>query len=206
MNVIISHEGKRGCGYRTPGAGGVGIYLVGDGVFDPCARIPYPLTVCPCCGEGVRQGMGLTWINPSKLFAPELFPTCPKKACKCFMNTTIDRAGLMWVGVKYYPTTTSFSSECADMGISKKIGAVPHNFKFGKDVIYLAHPRAITDYTKPDDPYVPGVFMVFRPTGVDLVIESENDVPEKALNIAESVGNAAKIVVVKRVVQHPFFN
>lgn len=57
-------EARRGCGYRKVG----GIYLVGGGIGVPCDRLPYPLTVCPCCSQGVKQGRGWTWVTVGKLF------------------------------------------------------------------------------------------------------------------------------------------
>lgn len=68
MEVTISTEQARGCGYRKPAKDGVGIYLVGDGLGAPCGLLPVPLGVCPCCGGGIKQTRGWTWITPQSLF------------------------------------------------------------------------------------------------------------------------------------------
>lgn len=57
-------EGKRGCGFRKIG----GLYMVGEYVSVPCDRLPFILDVCPCCGGGVKQTRGTTWIQPLDLF------------------------------------------------------------------------------------------------------------------------------------------
>ena len=57
-------EQKRGCGYRKVG----GLYMVGGGIGVPCDRLPYELTVCPCCSQGVKQSRGWTWIDVAKFF------------------------------------------------------------------------------------------------------------------------------------------
>lgn len=78
MDITIEtrHESERGCGFRKSGKDGVGIYLVGDGIFEPCERLPFPLTACPTCGGGIRFGRGWTWISPALLFASDILPLC----------------------------------------------------------------------------------------------------------------------------------
>jgi hypothetical protein len=57
-------EAERGCGFRKVG----GIYLVAGAMGAPCDRLPFPLPVCPICGQGVKVGRGYTEINPLALF------------------------------------------------------------------------------------------------------------------------------------------
>jgi hypothetical protein len=57
INSQIEH--KRGCGYRKPG----GMYLVSLGIGRDCGKLPIPLTVCPCCGAGIKFSRGFTWIS-----------------------------------------------------------------------------------------------------------------------------------------------
>jgi len=59
----MAQESKRGCGYRKVG----GLYLVGDGIFVPCDRLPYLLETCPVCGHGIHFTRSMTEINPLKL-------------------------------------------------------------------------------------------------------------------------------------------
>lgn len=208
VTVQVSVEQKRGCGFRKPGADGVGIYLVGGGGGQACERLPWALSVCPCCGGGIRQSRGFTWINPAALLngEPECDPIlaghshtrCPV----CNPDLFGGKAGLMWVGEKYYPTPESFAIEAEQMGISKKIAAIPNGFELGTHFILLAHSKADSrlvwdDSGKPSVQHVPGIFFVFRPVGVDLVIANQNKVPERALNIAERLGDLARIIVVE---------
>jgi hypothetical protein len=71
--------------------------------------------------------------------------------------------------------------------------------ELGKTIVYLAH-RNVVDTGEKDEndkPKLgPGVFTVFRPTGIDLVINDEHQVPEKAEKLAEKYG--ARIVKVIR--------
>lgn len=90
------------------------------------------------------------------------------------------------------------------MGISRKIKAVPNGFELGVTIVYLAH-RNVVDTGQKDEndkPKLgPGVFTVFKPTGIDLVINDENNVPEKAEKLAEKYG--ARIVKVIRKEEAP---
>ncbi|MHC4676535.1 MAG: hypothetical protein ACYTBZ_28955 [Planctomycetota bacterium] len=106
LQIEITHEDKRGCGYRKAGPKGYGLYLVGDGIFEPCERLPFPLTVCPCCGHGIEFFRGFKKIDPTKLFAPDADPTCalnsPHNHHVCPLcnpeEVAGEPAGLMWVG------------------------------------------------------------------------------------------------------------
>lgn len=157
----MAGEAKRGCGYRQVG----GIYLVGDYIPTPCDRLPFPLPVCPCCGQGVKVGRGMTEINPFRLFglhdaeapAPAIRTPgtqvaasegfnggiCQDPIRPCFLCDPADRpAFLMLVGEKFYPTPDHFMQEGVAQGISKRISQIPHNFKIGETVLYLAHRKA----------------------------------------------------------------
>src|SRR5580692_11623011 len=110
-------EPKRGCGYRKVG----GLYLVGGGIGIPCDRLPFELTVCSCCGQGIKQARGWTWIDVAKFFQGEhklILPPVPVPGvnpiltnCKCVefcplckAPETMGRAGLLWIGEKFYKT------------------------------------------------------------------------------------------------------
>lgn len=216
MQVVISHEGERECGFRSSGAGGVGIYLMGEGVFEPCERLPFPLDICPCCGAGIKFSRSFTWINPISLFAPETEPRCTvdmpiedpiveeyfashyhDKCFLCTPSTAGARAGLLWIGKKNYPHPIDFTEEAHRMGISRKIPSVPHGFEIGEHVIYLAHQRAVRHIEfGQEEIYKSGIFMVFKPQRIDLVIDDPNDIPERAINIAERLGDRCRIVKV----------
>ena len=175
----MSVEAKRGCGYRRVG----GLYLVGEGPGAPCDRMPIPLNVCPCCGEGIKFSRGWTWIQPTRLFKGnhsanefcECDPQCP--ACYCETHFGLEgKAGLLWVGEKFY-TISSFTEESVRLGVSKRIATVPHGFEIGKTWVFLAHKKAINDET-------PGIFMVFRPHAIEKIVTiSESCDAEKMENL-----------------------
>ncbi|GAI07705.1 unnamed protein product [marine sediment metagenome] len=59
-------EERRGCGFRKVG----GMYLCGEYISSPCDRMPFPLTVCPVCGQGIKVSRGFTEVNPFRLWGP----------------------------------------------------------------------------------------------------------------------------------------
>lgn len=130
-------EKKRGCGFRKVG----GIYLVGKYISIPCDRLPFPLSVCPICGNGIKVGRGMTKINPLRLF--EYHKDCDDKIHPCFIcDPTEDIAYIMRVGEKFYPNPEDFINEGIMQGVSKRIAQIPKDFEIGKTVIYLAHINA----------------------------------------------------------------
>lgn len=210
MEVVILHEKSRGCGFRKPSKDGVGIYLRGGSSFEDCERLPWLLDTCPCCGQGYKFSRSFTWINPMNMFDPYVEPHCsllmpkdinPKHSHeRCWMcNPELlgSKAGLIWVGEKFYPRPEDFMSEAHAMGISRKIGALPNGFEVGEHAIFLAHLRTFA--ARQDDGsvvYSAGVFGAFKPTSVDLVIDNENRVPDRALEIAKRIGKD-KVRIVK---------
>jgi len=221
MQVITTHEEKRGCGYRKPSKSGVGIYLVGPAFDAPCGRMPFELKACPTCGGGIKPSRGWNWITPSELFKrPEGTGRCGAyegedsasirwlDVCvSCPLGGAIPEGkhGLIWIGEGHYPTPEDFLMEAKRMGLSRKIGALPKGFELGKTVVYLAHRKAfrespvrMKDGTLNYDAerFLPGIFATFKPTGVDLVIADADAVPEKAEKLAEKIGDGARIVKV----------
>jgi hypothetical protein len=206
MNVVVSVEARRGCGYRSASKGGIGIYLVGPSASKPCGRIPFPLSSCPCCGGGIKPARGFTWIEPRVLFAPTIQPRCRAQenmgdrgaliCSDCPMGAGIPdgRHGLIWIGEKFYKTPADFKREADMMGVSRKIGKVPRDFVLGETWVYLGHRRAVPIYDDQtgETTAEPGVFTAFLPTGIDLVIENEHDVPEQAERLAETIAKKAK--------------
>ena len=57
-------EQKRGCGFRKVD----GLYLVADGLWAECDRLPLPVGSCPVCGEGTHFPRAPKEINPQALF------------------------------------------------------------------------------------------------------------------------------------------
>jgi hypothetical protein len=161
-------EAKRGCGYRKVG----GLYLVGGGIGVPCDRLPIPLTVCPCCGQGIKQSRGWTWVDVNKLVEGphqinksdfQLIGGSEVRGCwsepclemeKCILcghPETLGKAGLLWIGAQFYKTPEEFIVEGRALGFSRRIRTVPRGFKSGETWVLLAHPNAIETWETDTD-------------------------------------------------------
>jgi hypothetical protein len=187
IQVQTRSESRRGCGFRKPG----GIYLIGPPEGRPCCKLPFPLTVCPTCGSGIHVSRSWTWVDADKLFdiidddhnhlsgclqPPEirLFNPCP-------LASHIGKAGLLWIGEAYYKTPEGFLLEARNMGISRRIPAVPKGFKLGETWVLLAHRKGIQKEEPIDSgllggtgtqvSWTPAIFSIFKPTAMEYVIK-----------------------------------
>lgn len=170
-------EAKRACGFRKVG----GLYMVTDGGGIECCRLPIPLTVCPCCGAGVKFSRAFTWVDPSKLMPPApcrgvahdwpLLPDddplrarigCPASSPRLFG----ERAGLLWIGRNFYPTPGHYVHETRTMGLSRRVKFLPHGFKMGETWLLLAHVEACTNGQEK----MPGVFLIVRPQRLERIV------------------------------------
>jgi hypothetical protein len=219
VEVVISEEEARGCGYRKPARDGVGVYLVGPGEASPCGRLPCELHSCPACGGGVKPSRGWNWFEPRKLIGPllarreragetgECAPGMRPDCERCPLGNAMPegRHGLIWIGEVHYAGPDDFMREVKHMGVSRKIKAVPNGFELGKTVVFLAHRKVplrqtfvkkwVEDGAASSEPRLgPAIFSVFKPTGIDLVVADADKVPEKAVKLAEKHG--ARIVKV----------
>jgi len=130
-------EQIRGCGYRKVG----GLYLCGEFFSAPCDRMPFPLTTCPVCGQGIKVSRGFTQVNPYRLWG--VHQNCEDQLRPCFLCDPQDQpAYIMLVGAGNYKMPEDFLEEAHRMGISKRIPFIPKDLELGKTVVYLAHPRA----------------------------------------------------------------
>ena len=214
LQKVVTVERPRGCGYRSAGKSGVGIYLMGGLYNEACERLPFPLTVCPCCGAGIKPARSWTWVDPRSLFNEEQeprcltlsksegasghnCPRCPICNAKGYF-TEAERSGLLWVGEKFYPTPEHFVKEAIAMRVSRKISAIPHGFEVGKTWVFLAHIRGCqSEKEKP----IPAIIHAFRPAQVDIVVDDLKNPPDRALNLAKALGddNCRLVKVVKDV-------
>ncbi len=186
----MSVEAMRGCGYRKVG----GLYLCGGGQGMDCDRLPYELEICPTCGNGVKFTRGWTWIdwdayagnhnseNNGKLPSdcgcmnrPGWKVYCPV----CQPNAYSQPFGLLWVGEASY-TPHSFIQEALTMGVSRRIAAVPKKLKLGETWVLFANKNAVRAHMEPDgsNEDVPGVFYVFRPTSLEMLVWESEAKPE----------------------------
>jgi hypothetical protein len=185
INIEVRHEARRGCGYRKQG----GLYMVSGKMGVPVPCLPVPLHVCPTCNQGVKPSRSFQWIKPGLLFpdlanckdcSPDKYSVIPERDQYCPMGGALeaDRAGLLWVGEKYY-SIDSFTKEAAQMGVSRRLSAVPKDFKIGEHWVFLAHRKAVKAFGVPGhdpkkDVYTPGVFSIFKPTAIEYVVKPKD--------------------------------
>jgi len=165
-------EGRRGCGYRKPG----GLYLVNENEGQPCGRIPFPLIVCPCCGEGFRPSRGYRWVDGEKLL--ETAPKCSFDKCldDCSFREgneeNVGRAILIWISPDNYPTPDDFLTESGEMGVCRRLSGdqIPRGLIVGETWVFLAHRSAIDAHS--NEPTA-GVFHAFVPAMIEYVVTGE---------------------------------
>lgn len=170
-------EARRGCGYRKIG----GLYMCSGGLAEPCHRLPIPLEVCPTCHHGIKQTRGWTWVKPDLLggnCARFQESHCINCVC-CTPELMGERAGLLWIGERFYKTAADFSEEANRLGVSRRITAIPKGFEPGAFVL-LAHPKAVTKIIETRDPelegplfkqeFGAGIFRVFRADRIEKIL------------------------------------
>lgn len=177
-------ESERGCGFRKPG----GLYMVGGRPSVPCGKLPIALDVCRCCGGGIKQSRGFSWIHSSLIEASPCQVSGCKSSCSPFNQKDVN-FGLLWVGEKYYPTPGDFIREGIAQGISKRISFIPKDLVIGETWVMLAHPKAIQEFTNdPLEPvkYKKGIFTAFMPERIEYVVTGKET--EDELNSMEKRG------------------
>lgn len=166
-------ESKRGCGYRKVG----GLYFVGSASGVPCDRLPIALEICPCCGQGIKQTRGFTWVDIPNLVggnhyidSGEFICKCPAYCPLCHNVKEMGRGGLLWIGTQFYPTIEAFEAEAQAQGISRRITTIPRGFEIGKTWLLFAHSRGII---KPQGDlsmkYIPAIFRVWKPERIERI-------------------------------------
>lgn len=196
MGIVVSKEGRRGCGYRKVG----GTYLVCSAPSKPCGILPLELHSCPTCGAGIKQARGWTWVDPSELFKDARCRTCdaegtPRAFTYCRF-TQVQRAGLLWVGEEFYATPEEYMAEAASQGISRRIKAVPKDYVPGETWVLLAHPKVdflaqdavdvalspwlANRYDEPLPARRPAVFTAFLPERVERIVNGDESQEEIA--------------------------
>jgi hypothetical protein len=139
--LAVAIEARRGCGFRKVG----GLYLVSDGRAVVCDRLPILLEVCPTCGHGIKHARGWTWVDPAAIVGgvhPHCTDAFPCPLCMA-PHELGERAGLLWIGERFYRTPREFDREAAALGVSRRISTVPRGFKIGETWILFAHPKAL---------------------------------------------------------------
>ena len=134
-------EQKRGCGWRKVS----GVYLVGEFIPVSCDKLPVPLKICPCCNQGIKVGLGMTRIIPSKLFGVHRYCADKVQPCMVCQPQENEIGFVMRVGEVWYKTPQDFLNEGLRLGFSKRIHQIPRDFILGKTVVYLAHINACVE-------------------------------------------------------------
>lgn len=166
-------EARRGCGYRKVG----GLYVVGDYSGEPCERLPVPIIPCTVCGECLKFSRSWAWVKPKYILEGARTCThhephcgrCPVCSPELIGQTCQphDKVGLLWVGKQFYKSPAEWVDEAVKLGISRRIAAIPKGFVLGKTLLFFAHQEAIQ---RDKDPAVPGVFFVWRPQRIELIV------------------------------------
>jgi hypothetical protein len=222
--IETRRDQKRGCGWRKAG----GLYLVCDGLGRPCGKLPIPLGVCPTCHGGIKPTRSWTWVDGDALAAQTSCPLAGGQSAgftpgrglpvvgthrlgcgTCPLAGAIGRCGLLWVGGKFYDRPEDWNREAGELGVSRRISAVPNGFTVGQTWVLVAHRKAIAEecrtcdgtghvvqprpggQTAEDCPaceggqvYTPAIFHAFRPTRIEYVVK-DDDTEERLAKLAE---------------------
>jgi len=192
----MSVEAIRGCGYRKVS----GLYLCGEGHGMACDRLPYELEVCPVCGAGVNFSRGFTllnWLEYAEDHSAKLgglpgniggnYPDkckCPLVCPVCHPDELNQPYGLLWVGESFY-TPEAFIQEALEMGVSRRIAAIPKNLKLGETWVLFATIKACGEKRDENGKLegIPGVFYAFRPQRLELLIWKSEFTHDKAVEL-----------------------
>jgi len=173
MEIDTVFDTRRGCGFRKPG----GFYLVSEPWKpEPCGRLPLLLEACPVCGAGTKPARGWTWINLERLASEWPCAVARDEDCRlsCTMRKPPARAGLLWIGERFYKTVGAFLEEAAEQGVSRRIGGIPRDFLPGVTWIALAHRKGICVVSGPafaESTEKPAIFALWRPRQIEYVVK-----------------------------------
>ncbi len=172
MDIPVRMVLERGCGRRKIGK----LYLVSDGAFSTCGKLPVELHRCPTCHAGFVLSRTPYMIpEPELLWAGQkcehLHGDCG--ACPLRDGHTMGPALLMQIGEQYYPTPGAFGLESMTQGISRRINTIPRGFVLGETYVLLGHVKAVAlpleMGKKPQ--FRPGIFGVFRPERIEMPVD-----------------------------------
>jgi hypothetical protein len=196
MEIPTLREGRRGCGYRTPG----GLYLVGGEAMEACAKLPIECSTCPICGQGVKPARGWTWVDGDTLAQPEPHGTARHRA-GCPLARPIGRCGLLWVGERFYRTPQAFMSEALAMGVSRRITQVPKGLEPGRTLVLFGHRSAVSvacprcgdeaagSCGECEDGFErrPGIFSAFVPRRIEYIVRGDEAEDELAALVERGI-------------------
>jgi hypothetical protein len=77
----------------------------------------------------------------------------------------------MWAGSAHYPTAESYILEAAELGVSKRVSAIPKGIKPGV-WCFIAHRKAVP-WIPGGPPVGPGVIHVFKVSSLDYIVRGD---------------------------------
>lgn len=170
-----------------------------------------------------QTARGWSWFKPEPFFEAKdcagnlafkagALSQDPCEFCPCG-GAMPERAGLLWVGEKYYKTPAAWLDETKRLGVSRRIPRVPQGFKLG-DMVFMAHRKALKDFDSSRcdcEPmhdlhtenckgwtYTPAIFHQFTPSRIEYVCKGTET--EKELD-ALTERNITPVKVVKDIEQ-----
>jgi len=214
-------EAERGCGFRKVG----GLYLCGSGHGMDCDRLPYELKICPVCGSGVKFSRGFQWLDWNRYAGSHHLEETISTIVICHCSVVCPVCypeinqpyGLLWVGESFY-TPKLFIQEAMQMGVSRRIAAIPKNLKLGVTWVLFAHKHVVEKLVVEsvqeawdevrqgktpelgESIKVPGVFYAFRPQSVELLIWKSEATPEHLAELTKK--NITPIIIPDGDVDH----
>lgn len=185
-NITTVTRSPRGCGYQKRG----GFYLRSDGPGIACGVLPIELTVCPCCGQGIKQSRAVTWMSSQILKNKP----CDKPMCHGCLDKVGDKLLLIWIGRQFYKTpgdfvreASGFNPDNSPMGFSRRVSAIPRGFKVGETWVALAHLDTVKAISEDGTPEMrPGIFMLWCPQYIEYIVTGKET--EEELNRMEEQG------------------
>lgn len=171
--LIISEriESARLNGHRIPGE----YYLVGNLVNFQCCKLPFPLSANLLPKRGLLPMPG------------DLFRDCTQKLpteCPATDHSNAHYAGMLWISERYYSHAAMWMSEARTLPVQVRIKNWS-NVEIGASWVYLAHRKAIVDYSDGASGWVdektgeahtvikykPGIFTMFQVQAIEYVVQ-----------------------------------
>lgn len=128
--------------------------MVAEWGGEPCERMPVPIMPCSHCRARIQFSRSFQWVQPlaalegAKGCADEKShcPRCPICYPDLFQRFEPQfKAGLIWIGEQYYKTPKDWLAEGRELGFSRRISALPKEFRIGKTFVLVAHNKTIID-------------------------------------------------------------
>jgi len=151
---------------------------------------------CPFCGGELKRETGV-WVKCSECGAKINVVQYSKCTCipTCYVCNPPEKAFMLWVGEKFYPTPQHFVNEALKLGVSKAIPSIPKGFELGKSIVYLAHRKTVTAIVENKMISIEGIFYAFIPLRFEYLVK-KSDFEQNKDKYLEMEERGIEIVVV----------